>query len=200
MKRIPFLPTLIVAVAIAAMVALGCWQLFDRLPQKEAYLAQLATNPAKPPIAFPAQADDRLLFRRSHATCRPPVRVTLAGAGSAGYRAIAACAGGLLVQLGTTRDPKARPEWSGGSVRGFLSHAPDARSLIASLADPAPVPLLLVADTPPAGLARNKGPDVSAVPNNHLAYAGQWFFFAAIAAIIYVLAVRRRIAAGRSRR
>jgi surfeit locus 1 family protein len=30
------------------------------------------------------------------------------------------------------------------------------------------------------------------VPNNHLSYAVQWFLFAAIASVIYVLAVRRR--------
>ena len=50
----------------------------------------------------------------------------------------------------------------------------------------------VVADTPPAGLAPNGKPDIASVPNNHLAYAGQWFFFAAIAAIIYVLALGRR--------
>jgi surfeit locus 1 family protein len=30
------------------------------------------------------------------------------------------------------------------------------------------------------------------VPNNHLLYAIQWFFFALAAAVIYVLALRRR--------
>ena len=51
---------------------------------------------------------------------------------------------------------------------------------------------MLVAAPPPAGLAANPGPDLSAVPNNHLAYAVQWFLFAGIAAIIYLLALRRR--------
>ena len=50
----------------------------------------------------------------------------------------------------------------------------------------------VVAMPPAAGLAANAPPDLDSVPNNHLAYAGQWFFFAAIAAIVYVLAVRRR--------
>jgi cytochrome oxidase assembly protein ShyY1 len=31
------------------------------------------------------------------------------------------------------------------------------------------------------------------MPNNHLAYAVQWFLFAAIALIIYIIAVRRRL-------
>jgi surfeit locus 1 family protein len=30
------------------------------------------------------------------------------------------------------------------------------------------------------------------VPNNHLAYAVQWFLFAAVASVIYVLALRWR--------
>lgn len=35
-------------------------------------------------------------------------------------------------------------------------------------------------------------PSPEQIPNNHLLYAIQWFIFAAAAAIIYVLAVRKR--------
>ena len=35
-------------------------------------------------------------------------------------------------------------------------------------------------------------PDPRDLPNNHLAYAGQWFFFALTALVIYILALRRR--------
>lgn len=194
MRRVPVLPTLLVALAVAAMVALGLWQLLDRLPEKEAYLAQVAANPAKPPVAFPATPDQSLLLRRTSGECRPPVTVTLAGAGAAGFRAIATCANGVTVQLGTTRDPMARVAWSGGAVSGFISHAPDQRSLIGALADRRPPPLMLVADRPPvAGLAANAPPSLDAIPNNHLAYAVQWFFFAAVASMIYFLALRRRL-------
>ena len=51
---------------------------------------------------------------------------------------------------------------------------------------------MLVAATPPDGLQPNAAPDLDSVPNNHLAYGVQWFFFAGVAAIIYVLAMRRR--------
>ena len=51
---------------------------------------------------------------------------------------------------------------------------------------------MLVADAPPPGLTANAPPDLSAVPNNHLAYGVQWFLFAGIAATIYGLALRRR--------
>jgi len=192
MKRIPLLPTLVVTLAVAAMIALGLWQLTDRLPRKEAFLAQIASNPAKPVVAFPRAADETLLFRRSAGRCAAPVTVRLAGAGAAGYRAIATCTDGMIVQLGTTRDPKARPSWTGGAVTGRIGQAPDGRSLIGSLFDGrAPAPML-VADPPIAGLSPNTLPSPASIPNSHLAYAGQWFFFAAIAAIIYVLALRRR--------
>ena len=197
MKRIPVIPTVIVALAVAAMIGLGLWQLLIRLPEKQAYLAQLAANPAKPAIAFPTLPDDSLLFRRSSVMCLEPVATRLAGAGAAGFRVIVDCrtgaeGPGATVQLGTTRDPKAKVQWRGGRVAGYLAHAPDARPLIAGLYDRTPKRLLLVADTPPPGLARNNPPDISAVPNSHLAYAGQWFFFAAVASVIYVLALRRR--------
>ena len=192
MRRIPLLPTALVALAVAAMIALGLWQLLVRLPEKEAQLALLAANPTRPPVAFPAAPDDRLLFRRASATCRPPATVTLAGAGAAGFRAVARCGDGVTVALGTTHDPMARVTWAGGAVTGYLSHAPDARPLIAGLWDRTPKRLMLVADRPAPGLAANTPPDISAVPNNHLAYAGQWFFFAAVALVIYALALRRR--------
>lgn len=196
-KRIPVIPTLFVTLAVAAMIALGLWQLLDRLPKKEAFLAQLAANPTRPPMAFPRFPDETLLFRRASGVCLQPTATRLAGAGKAGFRVIADCrtgaeGPGMIVQLGTTRDPKLKPQWPGGAVSGYITHAPDGRSLIGAVFDPTPPRLMLVADTPPPGLAPNGKPDIASVPNNHLAYAGQWFFFAAIAAIIYVLALARR--------
>jgi surfeit locus 1 family protein len=197
MKRFPVVPTIIVAFAICGMIALGIWQITVRLPEKEAYLAQLAGNPAKPAVAFPRQSDDTLLFRRSSIVCLSPVTITRAGAGNAGFRLIAACrtgaeGPGVKVQLGTTRDPNKRVDWRGGAVSGFISHAPDPRPLIAGLFDHRPQEMLLVADQPVAGLTANTRPDVRVVPNNHLAYGVQWFVFAAVAAIIYAVAVLRR--------
>lgn len=199
MRRWPLVPTVLVALAVAAMIALGLWQLLIRLPEKEAQLAQLAANPAKPAIAFPRFPDDSLLFRRASGFCVSVASIERAGAGNAGYRLIANCrtgaeGPGIKVQLGTTRDPDAKVQWGGGKVSGWISHAPDARSLIAGLFDHVPRELLLVADTPAPGLAANSRPDIGIVPNNHFAYAIQWFFFAAVASVIYVLAVRRRIA------
>jgi surfeit locus 1 family protein len=192
MKRWPLIPTIVVALAVATMIGLGLWQLLDRRPAKNAYLEQLARNPAKPAITFPRVSDDRLLFRRASADCVPPIALTLVGAGSFGFRILAECGNGIPVQLGTTRDPKARIAWTGGTVTGFVSHAPDGRSVIGSLFDDSPKRMMLVLDRPPLGLSANPAPDTSAVPNSHLAYAGQWFFFALSAAVIYLLALRRR--------
>jgi len=191
-RRLPVLPTLLVGIAVAAMIALGLWQLLDRRPRKLAFLEQLAGNPTLPPVAFPRLPDERLLFRRSVAACTAPVAVRLAGAGAAGFRAIATCAGGLTVQLGTTRDPKARVTWSGGTATGYIGHAPDGRSLIGAALHPQPPQPMLIATPPLAGLDANAPPDIDSVPNNHLAYGVQWFFFAGVATVIYLLAVRRR--------
>jgi surfeit locus 1 family protein len=182
-SRVPVVPTILVALAVAAMIALGLWQLLDRRPQKLAYLAQLEANPGRPPIAFPSRPDDALLFRRASGMCLQPVSITLAGAGAAGFRAIARCragaeGAGMIVQLGTTRDPFRRVHWRGGQVAGVISHAPDDRSLLATIGDRRPGALMLVADTPVDGLAANGHPDLSSVPNNHLAYGVQWFVFA----------------------
>ncbi len=198
MKRVPLLSTIVVGVAIAAMIALGLWQLLDRRPQKEAFLAQLAANPTLPPIAFPRFSDETLLFRRSSAFCLEPVSITRAGAGAAGYRVIALCrtgaeGPGLRVQIGTTRDPVGKVAWGGGKVSGWIAHAPDARPLIAEVTQPHVArELMLVAATPAAGLSANAPPSIESIPNNHLAYAVQWFLFAGVAAVIYVIALRRR--------
>ena len=196
-RRIPVIPTILVTLAIAAMIGLGLWQLLDRLPKKEAFLVQLAANPAKPPMAFPRFPDETLLFRRASGLCLQPTDIKLAGAGKSGFRAIAECrtgaeGPGMIVQLGTTRDPKAKPVWKGGPVRGYISHAPDSRPMIASVFNRTPQRLLLIADTPPAGLTPNEAPDLGSVPNNHLAYAVQWFLFALVAAVIYLLALKWR--------
>ena len=50
----------------------------------------------------------------------------------------------------------------------------------------------LVSTTPGPGLAASALPSPDSIPNNHLNYAIQWFLFAAIAGVIYVLALKRR--------
>jgi cytochrome oxidase assembly protein ShyY1 len=51
----------------------------------------------------------------------------------------------------------------------------------------------LVAGTAPSGLEPSAPPSIRTIPNNHRSYALQWFSFAAIALVIYGLAVRKRM-------
>lgn len=201
MKRLPLLATIIVGLAIATMIALGLWQL-QRRDEKEALLAQIAANRQLAPIAFPAiPIGDTLLFRRASAFCLKPVSWQSRGgrdaAGKPGWRQIAGCSTGaegpgVMIQIGVAPTATAHPTWSGGKVSGYISYAPSTAPMIVAAFTHTPRTLMLVADPPQAGLAANPPADLSAVPNNHLAYAVQWFLFAAIAAIIYAIALRRR--------
>jgi cytochrome oxidase assembly protein ShyY1 len=201
MKRVPLLATVIVGFAIVTMVALGIWQL-QRRDEKEALLAQITANRQLAPIAFPAiPIGDTLLFRRASAFCLKPVSWQSRGgrdaAGKPGWREIASCSTGaegpgVMIQIGVAPTATARPTWGGGKVSGYISYAPSTTPMIVAAFTHAPRTLMLVADPPQAGLAANPPADLSSVPNNHLAYAVQWFLFAAIAAIIYAIALRRR--------
>ena len=53
-RRLPILPTLVVAAAVAAMIALGLWQLLIRAPQKEALIARYVAAEKLAPIVFPS--------------------------------------------------------------------------------------------------------------------------------------------------
>ncbi len=194
-KRIPVIPTLLVLAAVAMMVRLGFWQL-DRLHQKEALVEQLRANGSLPALVLTAgSSDETLLFRPATTDCRNPHDMQREGAGSAGTRYIVKCDGGLFVQLGTAANPGTVVSWSGGAAKGLVSQLPDHRSWVATMRDPQPVQLMLVADPPLAGLAANIRPDPDSLSNNHLSYAVQWFLFAATALVIYGLALRKRLAA-----
>jgi cytochrome oxidase assembly protein ShyY1 len=201
-RRIPLVPTILVLLAAAAMVWLGVWQL-QRMHWKEGLLALYARNEQLPPIPFPALAvGDDYLFRGATAMCLRPDSWTTEGGRSAtgevGWRQIAHCVTGaegpgLTVQLGVTKDTNWKPGWGGGVVSGYIDYAPSHEPLIASIFGRAPPRgLMLVADQPLPGLMANPKPDLASVPNNHFAYAIQWFLFAGIALLIYGLALRKR--------
>lgn len=191
MKRIPLLPTLIVALAVAAMIGLGIWQL-HRAEWKKELLALYQANAGLPPIAFPAvptRSDERLLFRRATAFCLGPASWTVrAGrnrAGQSGWSHTALCrtgaeGPGVAVDLGWSSSDVAPRNYKGGPVSGVIGS--DRKHI-----------LLLVADRAAPGLEPSAPPSMAEIPNNHLAYAVQWFLFAAVAAVIYVLALRRRL-------
>jgi surfeit locus 1 family protein len=92
----------------------------------------------------------------------------------------------MAVDIGWSQDPNAKWQWPGGPVSGVI--VPDRLQRIR-----------LVAASSPPGLEPSAAPTVdSAVqvsPAGHRFYAVQWFAFAAIAALIYGLALRKRMKA-----
>lgn len=183
-RELPIIATSIVLAAVATMVALGFWQL-GRLDEKAAQLAiySAAQNDTSE-VVYPRDKASlqAALYRRSSFECAQVTGVrSVSGTsdnGRAGWAHKASCTlpdgGSGEVALGWSRDPRA-PEYAGGPVTGIV--APGGR---------------IVADPPLAGLDPLAKPDPADIPNNHLAYAGQWFFFALTALVIFFLAVRRR--------
>lgn len=188
-RRLPLLPTLIVALAIAVMVGLGFWQL-ERRAEKEALLATYRAAADKPPIAWPVvpPKEPLPLFRTATANCLEVVGFrTTAGAnrqGEPGYLVIADCrtggsGPGLSVELGWSKNPNAGRLYRGGLVSGVI--VPDRVSR-----------MRLAAASPGPNLQLGAGATSETIPNNHLSYAIQWFLFALIALVIYLLALRQR--------
>lgn len=202
-ERIPVIPTILVCAAAAVMVALGFWQL-GRAGEKEALIAQYGANQELPAIpnfggavSGGGAGDDTLpyleesLFRRVELTCDAPSNWKAVAGRNAdaqtGYVHMFECdriaTGGdtedivLYATIGWSQSPQ-RPDWDGGTVAGILSTAGDDYEVVAS--------------TPSADLRPLARPDPADLPNNHLAYAGQWFFFALTALAIYWLALRKR--------
>lgn len=188
-RKLPLIPTILVALAVAAMVGLGFWQL-ERRKEKEALLASYAAAANLPPIGWPSvpPKEPLPLFRSATANCLQVVGYrTAAGQnvqGDPGFLVIADCrtgaeGPGLSVELGWSKDPNAGRTFQGGLVSGVI--APDSLSR-----------MRLVAASPGPGLTASAPPSPSIIPNNHLSYAVQWFLFAGIAALIYYLALRQR--------
>jgi surfeit locus 1 family protein len=178
-RRVPIFSTIIVLAAVATMIGLGFWQI-GRMGEKAELLARYeAAAKASDEVVFPLEGDGAQgWFRRSRVTCQNLAKIEpVAGTslnGAKGWVQRATCTSGAIIDLGYTRDITA-PTWAGGEVTGVIAPGPR-----------------LVADPPLAGLQPMAKPDPGDLPNNHLAYAGQWFFFALTALVIYVLALRRR--------
>ncbi len=197
MKRLPLLPTLIVAGAVAVMIGLGVWQL-QRAAWKDRLLAEYAAAASLPPVDLDPLLDGRaelprLSFRRALVTCQvreagPEIRAGRNARDEVGQVYTIPCrpgaegtAGRIRVNVGWSRDIRrdTRPSLD-GIVAGWLSVVEGDG------------PIVLVAATAAPGLVPSKPASVESVPNSHLMYAAQWFFFAIAAALIYWLALRRR--------
>jgi cytochrome oxidase assembly protein ShyY1 len=192
-RRLPVVATVIVAIAVAIMIYLGFWQL-RRAHENEQLLAQYAAASKEPPIAFPTapQNGPLPLFRWATGFCQRVVSQRVTGGrnrnGEVGWAHVVDCATGgegpgMSVEVGWSRDPNARVNWRGGLVSGVIVRDRIHR-------------IRLVAASAPPGLEPAGLPSVETAvpvtPSRNRLYALQWFSFAAIALIIYGLAVRRR--------
>ena len=188
-SKLPIIPTIIVALAVATMIALGVWQL-KRMGEKDALLDAYAGAANLPPIGWPSipPKEPLPLFRAATGNCLGVTGFrTAAGQnlrGEPGYLVIADCrtgveGPGMAVELGWTKNPNAGRAYRGGLVSGVI--APDRQNR-----------MRLVAATAGPGLEAAAPPSPDTIPNNHLSYAVQWFLFAGIALVIYVLALRWR--------
>ena len=197
MRRWPLIPTLVVVGAVLTMLALGIWQL-RRAAWKEGLLAEYAAASSLPAVDLDPLLNGRpalppLSFRRALITCdardvEPDIHAGRNARDRVGQVYIVPCrpgaeglAGRIRVNAGWAARPDAVRRLSlSGIVAGRLSVVgPDG-------------PILLTAATPAPPLAASAPASIESVPNNHRMYAFQWFFFAAAAAVIYVLALRGR--------
>jgi cytochrome oxidase assembly protein ShyY1 len=195
MTRRLLVPTLLVVAAVALMVGLGIWQL-KRASWKEGVLARYAVAEKLPPIIFPTapmRSDQLPLFRHATGVCQRVVgHRAIAGenqAGDPGYVQILDCTTGaegpgMAVEVGWSNNPNAKVNWAGGPVSGII--VPDRYSR-----------MRLVAASSPPGLQPSRTPDVKSAtavtPAGHRGYAATWFALAAIALVIYILAMRKHL-------
>ncbi|MBH5322083.1 SURF1 family protein [Aurantiacibacter sediminis] len=192
-RKVPIIPTIIVLAAACVMVALGVWQL-GRADEKNALIAEFESASEQAPVQLSEQSLDGLLYRTVEYSCTNPTEWNaIAGrsdTGRTGYSQQFLC--GVLSVEGTSEAAQApeiyavvgwspgpnEPDWSGGNITGVLTQLGDDYRI--TLAEPV------------NGLEASAAPDPSDMPNNHLAYAGQWFFFALTALLIYGFALRKR--------
>lgn len=189
-RKLPLIPTILVGLAVVTMIGLGIWQL-QRMKQKEALLATYAAAANQPPISWPTMPikEPLPLFRAATGNCLAVTGFRNAPGrnrtGEPGYLVIADCrtgaeGPGMAVELGWSKDPNAGRAYRGGLVSGVI--APDGVAR-----------MRLVAGGPGPGLHASAPPSPETIPNNHFSYAVQWFLFAAIALLIYVLALRGKL-------
>lgn len=192
-RRIPLIPTIVVALAVAIMIGLGLWQL-QRGKLHQAQLATYAIASRLPPISFPTAPVSNvqpLMYRFATGNCLGVTgRRTSVGenrAGEPGFVVILDCATGaegpgMSVEVGWSKDPNAATPWKGGLVSGVIVADEKARFRLAAAGA---VPGLEPAAPPQ--------PTVKVSPARNRGYAATWFSFAIIAIVIYVLAVRKRL-------
>jgi surfeit locus 1 family protein len=206
MRRPPILATIVVTLAVAAMVGLGLWQL-HRLAWKEDLLARYGAGAAitAPLRVTGADLPANAAYRHVVWDCPVASADQVVGGsnaqGRSGWAHVVLCTHPGLgvptivpVVIGWSF-AVAPVQWAGGAFTGVA--VPGIKSGVqlpraGAGARARNLDWHIVADPPLAGLVANARPDPREIANNHLSYAVQWFLFAATALVIYALALRRR--------
>lgn len=204
-RRIPLIPTLITAVGILILCGLGRWQL-ERRAWKHDLIERLAAAPELPlvsPREFRAamMGDISVQYRRASIDCRPgpkkpyDLRPGSSASGVSGFYVVVSCRPNdlppdIVAVAGWTRrvDAKENIINLDHQFTGVLIENPYGKQ-------PNRPRFMLIPDTAIAPLVRPLQPAAKDLPDNHLAYAGQWFGLAITLAAIYGLWLRRRAVA-----
>ncbi len=210
-RYFPIVPTILVGAAIVTMLMLGIWQL-ERRGEKAQLLATYRTNLNAPPLdRFPIERPvaDSAMFRKARVACKPAdTALQRGGKDSTGrftiFRTIMPCrlpdmpAGPdnpiFYVDIGGTEEPGKSVVITRQDYSGIVTTMPPESGFLVRLfrAEP-PAAALLIADQANDNMVPSAAPNIADVPNDHLAYAIQWFLFAGFALIIYILALRKRV-------
>lgn len=202
-RRVPIVPTLIVAVAVATMIALGLWQI-GRAYQRDADHARHLDRMNLPTVAYPFEnpGAEAFRFRRLTAPCDKVLRwqpkASRSASGESGWGYVATCLAArpnarFEAELGFNAAPDAHPSWPGGELVGHAKLGPDRRGFLDRLLWRAPrQQLMIVSERPATGLTPSMQPTPDQETNSSWGYAVQWFLFAVTALAIYALALRKR--------
>jgi len=204
MHKIPIVPTIIVVAAAALCVWFGFWQI-GRAIERDARIEAIKERVELPALTLnevQPELIEEVYYRRLSGNCARVIGWDVSSGRSEsngpGWRYVARCATsdgqpGFSVDMGVSRQPDLTPDWTGGPVVGFGRSLADNRTVFQRLFhEKPPAGLLIVAETPAPDLYNSKQPDPEEETNTSWSYAGQWFFFALTALLIYWLAIRRR--------
>lgn len=201
-RRLPIIPTLITAVGVLVLCGLGRWQL-ERRAWKHDLIARLEAAQTQPPVT-PAEflaamkGDISVQYRRAEIGCHPgtvkpyDLRPGSSAGGDSGFFVLVSCRPNdrppdIVAVAGWTRRADAKDmavtvdhELSGVVIERPYGNAPDRPRFM----------LIPRGGIPPLLAPRQPRPDD--LPDNHLAYAMQWFGLAVALVTVYGLWLRRR--------
>lgn len=205
MKRLPVIPTIITAAGILILCGLGRWQL-ERRAWKADLIARAeaaGTLPLVSPAEFRAAmaGETSVQYRRAaigcHAGPKKPydLRPGSSFSGTSGFFVVVSCRPNdlppdIVAVAGWTRrvDAKDMTLTLDHELTGVVIENPYGKAANRPR-------FMLIPDTAIAPLARPAQPRAADLPDNHLAYAFQWFGLAVALAAIYGVWLRRRAVA-----